>query len=75
MQGDQTSSITKMIEQILERGEVALIVTKVSGPGTIGAKLLVRDAARHSEVSAIRSWTAVSQTMLHVFLLHAMRHA
>ena len=40
---DQTSSITKMIEQILERGEVALIVTKVSGPGTIGAKLLVRD--------------------------------
>jgi xanthine dehydrogenase accessory factor len=40
---DQTSSITKMIEQLLERGEVALIVTKVSGPGTIGAKLLVRE--------------------------------
>ena len=40
---DQTSSITKMIEQVLERGEVALVVTKVSGPGTIGAKLLVRD--------------------------------
>ena len=32
-----------MIEQILERGEVALVVTRVSGPGTIGAKLLVRD--------------------------------
>ena len=40
---DQTSSITKMIEQILERGEVALVITKVSGPGTIGAKLLVRE--------------------------------
>ena len=31
---DQTSSITKMIEQILERGEIALVVTKVSGPGS-----------------------------------------
>ena len=41
---DQTSSITKMIEQVLERGEVALVVTKVSGPGSIGAKLLVRDS-------------------------------
>jgi len=40
---DQTSSITKMIEQLLERGEVALVVTKVSGPGTIGGKLLVRE--------------------------------
>ena len=41
--GDQTSSIVKMIEQLLDRGEVALIVTKVSGPGVIGAKLLVRE--------------------------------
>ena len=40
---DQTSSITKMIEQVLERGEVALVVTNVGGPGTIGAKLLVRE--------------------------------
>src|ERR1700741_628923 len=39
----QTSSITKMIEQLLEQGEIAVVVTKVSGPGTIGAKLLVRD--------------------------------
>jgi xanthine dehydrogenase accessory factor len=41
---DQTSSITKMIEQVLERGEVALVVTKVTGQGSIGAKLLVRDS-------------------------------
>src|SRR6185369_9979121 len=40
---DQTSSVTKMIEQILERGEIALVVTTVSGPGSIGAKLLVRE--------------------------------
>lgn len=38
---DQTSSIVKTIEQLLERGEVALVVTKVSGQGSIGAKLLV----------------------------------
>jgi xanthine dehydrogenase accessory factor len=39
----QTSSqsISKMIEQVLERGETALLVTKVSGPGTAGAKLLI----------------------------------
>jgi xanthine dehydrogenase accessory factor len=41
--GDQTASIVKMIEQALERGEVALVVTKVSGQGKIGAKLLVRE--------------------------------
>lgn len=41
--GDQTSSIVKTIEQLLERGEVALVVTKVSGEGSIGAKLLVRE--------------------------------
>lgn len=40
---DQTSSqsITKMIEQVLERGETALVVTKVAGPGTAGVKLLI----------------------------------
>lgn len=30
-----------MIEQVLERGETALVVTKVAGPGNPGAKLLV----------------------------------
>ena len=40
---NQTSSVTKMIEQILERGEIALVVTIVSGPGSIGAKLLVHE--------------------------------
>jgi xanthine dehydrogenase accessory factor len=40
---NQTSSVTKMIEQILERGETALVVTTVSGPGTVGAKLLVHE--------------------------------
>ena len=36
-------SITKMIEQLLERGEIALVVTKVSGPGSIGSKLLIQE--------------------------------
>ena len=42
---NQTSSpsITKMIEQLLERGEIALVVTKVSGPDNIGSKLLIRE--------------------------------
>ncbi len=40
---DQRSSIVKTIEQLLDRGEVALVVTKVSGGGAIGAKLLVRE--------------------------------
>lgn len=40
---NQTSSVTKMIEQILKRGEIALVVTTVSGPGTVGAKLLVHE--------------------------------
>ncbi len=41
---DQTSSqsITKMIGEVLECGEIALVVTKVSGPGPIGSKLLIR---------------------------------
>lgn len=38
---NQTSSVPKMIEQILERGEIASVVTLVRGPGAIGAKLLV----------------------------------
>ena len=40
---DQASSqsVTKMIEQVLERGETALVVTKVAGPGAAGTKLLI----------------------------------
>src|SRR5687767_2792295 len=38
-----SSSITKMIEQVLERGEVAVLVTRVTGPGT-GAKLLILES-------------------------------
>ena len=33
----------KMIEELLERGEIALLVTRVSGPQNVGAKLLVRE--------------------------------
>src|SRR6201988_5316128 len=40
---EQTSSITKMIEQVLERGEVALVVTKLRGVEAVGPKLLVRE--------------------------------
>ena len=40
---NQTSSVTKMIEQILERGEIALVVTIVNGPGAIGAKMIVHE--------------------------------
>ena len=40
---NQTSSLMKMIEQVLERGEIAVIVTKVRGAENIGAKLLVRE--------------------------------
>lgn len=36
-----SQSITKMIEQVLERGETALLVTNVAGPGAAGAKLLI----------------------------------
>jgi xanthine dehydrogenase accessory factor len=41
---DQTSSqsVTKMIAGVLERGEIAVVVTKVSGSGQIGSKLLVQ---------------------------------
>jgi len=39
----QTSSqsITKMIEQLLERGETAILVTRVGGPESVGSKLLI----------------------------------
>ena len=42
---NQTSSpsITKMIEQVLEHGESAVVVTRVSGPGSIGSKLLIAE--------------------------------
>jgi xanthine dehydrogenase accessory factor len=40
---NQTSSVPKMIEQILERGEIASVVTIVSGPGLVGVKLLVHE--------------------------------
>ena len=36
-------SITKMIEQLLERGGIALVVTQLSGPGEIGSKLLIHE--------------------------------
>ena len=41
---DQTSSqsVTKMIGEVLDRGEIAVVVTKVNGPGQIGSKLLVQ---------------------------------
>ena len=39
----QTSSVTKMIGQILERGEIAVVVTVLRGPGDVGAKLLVHE--------------------------------
>ena len=32
-----------MIEQLLERGGIALVVTKVSGPGNIGSKLVIQE--------------------------------
>jgi len=41
-------SLTKMIEQVLERGDTALVVTKTVGPGAAGAKLLILE---HGESS------------------------
>ena len=32
-----------MVEELLERGEIALLVTRVAGPENVGAKLLVRE--------------------------------
>lgn len=37
-----------MIEQVLERGETALVVTKVAGPGTPGSKLLILEQGNTS---------------------------
>lgn len=37
-----------MIEQVLERGETALVVTKIAGPGNAGSKLLV---VEHGDVT------------------------
>ncbi|HYV83510.1 MAG TPA: XdhC/CoxI family protein [Pyrinomonadaceae bacterium] len=46
-----------MIEQILERGEIAVIVTLISGPGSIGAKLLVHeDGATTGSIGNLDSW-------------------
>ena len=56
---NQTSSVTKMIEQILERGEIALVVTTVSGPGVIGAKLLVQESGANTGTlcdTALDAW-------------------
>jgi len=36
-------SIPKLIEELLERGEIALVITRVSGPGSIGSKLLIQE--------------------------------
>ena len=41
---NQTSSVLKMIEQVLERGDVAVVVTKVRGGENIGAKMLVLES-------------------------------
>ena len=40
--GNQTSSVLKMLEQVLERGEIALVVTVVRGQQSVGAKLLLQ---------------------------------
>jgi xanthine dehydrogenase accessory factor len=40
-QQTSSQSITKMIEQVLERGETALVVTKVGGVEAVGSKLLI----------------------------------
>ena len=33
----------RMIEQVLERGDIAVLVTRVTGPRSVGAKLLVQE--------------------------------
>jgi xanthine dehydrogenase accessory factor len=54
---NQTSSVTKMIEQILERGEIAVVVTLVSGSASIGAKLLVHEnGATAGSLGDLDSW-------------------
>ena len=56
-QNEQQSSltITKMIAELVERGELAVVVTVVRGENT-GAKLVVDETAQRWEVSAMRSW-------------------
>jgi xanthine dehydrogenase accessory factor len=54
---NQTSSVTKMIEHIVERGEIAVVVTLVSGPASIGAKLLVHEnGATSGSLGDLDSW-------------------
>jgi xanthine dehydrogenase accessory factor len=45
---NQTSSVTKMIEQLLERGDIAVLVTRVTGPENAGAKVLVKESGATS---------------------------
>jgi len=45
-----------MIEQILERGEIALVVTLVSGPGSTGAKLLVHENGVAGSLGDLDPW-------------------
>jgi xanthine dehydrogenase accessory factor len=60
---NQTSSVTKMIEQILERGEIAVVVTLVSGPGSVGAKLLVHETgATTGSLGDLDSWVVEKAT-------------
>ena len=40
---NQTSSVLKMIDQVLERGDIAVVITKVRGPENVGAKFLVHE--------------------------------
>ncbi len=60
---NQTSSVMKMIEQILERGEIALVVTLLSGPGSIGAKMLVQEnGATTGSLGDLDSWVVEKAT-------------
>ncbi|HSL54756.1 MAG TPA: XdhC family protein, partial [Pyrinomonadaceae bacterium] len=60
---NQTSSVTKMSEQILERGEIALVVTLLSGPGSIGAKMLVHEkGATTGSLGDLDSWVVEKAT-------------
>src|SRR5215813_4196834 len=41
---NQTSSVLKVIEQVLEHGDIAIVVTKVRGQENVGAKMLVLES-------------------------------
>ena len=56
-----TSSVLEMIEALLERAEIALVVTKVSGDGHIGAKLLLHDAGASGTLGDAELDALVSQ--------------